>query len=628
MTKQVLRAGLSVAMLAAFNFSAQVSQGQGFCGTEVPTQQWEQQMQDLIRERNSSAQRSQPVAYTIPVIIHVIHGGQAVGVYPNLTQAQLVSQVQVLNEDFAGIGYNSGNYNSQAFSNYAQIASLQQNNLDAFGRVKIANTMVQFCLATKDTNGNVLPEPGIDRVNYSTKGWSNPAGATSYNSFKTLIDNVIKPGTIWDVRKYLNIWVTDENLNAVGLLGYATFPPFSTLTGIPNGAGTATTDGFWCYAKSFGSVGSAPSGTYTAGNNRGRTCTHEIGHYLGLRHIWGDGNCATDYCDDTPPASDKNFGGGSYPFKVGSCNNSNPNNSPDGEMYMNFMDYTDDPIKYMFTEDQATRIQTAMANSPFRKFLGTHNLCTVTQVAANAAFNTPLSICGSPAVITMSNQSSGVPAPGYTWNVTGNGVISPGPNSPMVSINFPAQGTYTISLSADNGTLSTVSKVVSVIVPTVAVTGADTLVCEGKQITLTGTGGNYVAWTLLGGAGSTISPTISFSAMGVVQYSCMSVWGPNCKTGTIVTVKAKDCTGLDNISLSDLQFNLNPNPVTSAAQVQLPGASGILRVTNVAGAILREETISADLDTYEINCAGLANGLYFVTWQGDKGAKTIRFIKE
>jgi len=86
-----------------------------------------------------------------------------VGTYPNLAYGQLTSQIQVLNQEFGGIGYNSNTYPSNAFVNYA--ASLLTANKDANGRVKIANTGIQFCLATQDTAGNILPEPGVERIN-------------------------------------------------------------------------------------------------------------------------------------------------------------------------------------------------------------------------------------------------------------------------------------------------------------------------------------------------------------------------------------------------------------------------------------------------------------------------------
>ena len=127
------------------------------CATETPSQQWEEEFQQLIQKikTNNISNKTQAQVFTIPVIIHVIHGGEAVGTYPNLAQGQLNSQIQVLNNDFGGIGFNSGNYPANAFVNYASNQVLPQTNLDILGRVMIANCNVQFCLATLDTLGNL-----------------------------------------------------------------------------------------------------------------------------------------------------------------------------------------------------------------------------------------------------------------------------------------------------------------------------------------------------------------------------------------------------------------------------------------------------------------------------------------
>jgi len=453
------------------------------CGTGVPGIEWENQFQEQIKAYLASHNdlnngKVQTANYTIPVIIHVIHTGQATGTFPNIQQGQLNSQVAVLNADYGGTGFNVGNYPATAFQSYASStvalsASLTAANKDGSGRVAIANTNVQFCLALKDTLGNVLVEPGIHRVNATTLGAltgtftsKDPANAAYSNptKFMDFIDNYIKKNTIWNVSKYLNIWVTDEQA-AVGLLGYATFPPGSGNTGLSAPFGSSTTDGFWAYAKAFGSNTIFPGGTYDPTYNKGRTCTHEIGHWLGLRHIWGDGGqCgATDYCVDTPPQKGTTgppagcyYGTPAYPQQANTCTRPDGPASAsvknlNGDMFMNFMDYTDDVAMYMFTVDQTTRIQTTMLNSPYRKLLGTHGLCSLAASSPTANFTIAGTGCTGSG-ITVSNTSGGSPSPTYVWSTNPSTGVTYNPNNTATNpqITFANPGTYTVSVAATN----------------------------------------------------------------------------------------------------------------------------------------------------------------------------------
>ena len=615
------------------------------CGTESPDQQWERYFQKLIKQAGvtNTGKKDQPIVYTIPVIIHVIHGGQAIGSYPNLAQGQLNSQIQVLNDDYGGIGYNSGNYPATAFTSYAISDSLPQGNLDGLGRVKIANCGIQFCLATKDTLGNILSEPGIERIDYTSKGWANPASFNSINSLQAFINGTVKPQTIWNVSKYLNIWVTDNNVNANNLLGYATFPKLSGLNGISAAyIGSNTTDGFWCYAKVFGSQTIYPSGSYYSGYERGRTSTHEIGHWLGLRHIGGDGNnnsfgdCnATDYCEDTPPqvggynsgAFGQNFGSPPYPLfatGVSSCPI-----AVDGCMFMNFMDYTDDNSKYMYTTDQATRIQTAMANSPYRQLMGTHNLCSVAGIASVSQFKTSTSICQA-AVLTLTNTSSGTPVPSYTWSSNGNCSFLPDANSANAVIFFLA-GTYVITLTTDNGNVSVSSKTVIVKPsPNLVLTVPNKDVCYGESTDIVASGGTSYYWQPGGISGA----TMNYQASANQIFECSSTGTNGCTNTVSISMRAVDCTGINSLNAHETNFAIYPNPAQDLVYISSYSEKDkdvFIEISDVSGKMILTQILNLkkEKNDFPLDISSLAKGMYILKLRTDKGAtQVIKFVKE
>ncbi len=573
------------------------------CATQVPSQQWETQFQKLIteylqqhpEEAKMMSNASVMAGYSIPVIMHVIHGGQAVGTFPNLAQGQLTSQVTVLDNDFSGIGQNVGNYPATAFQNFATNPLISAASKDVSGRIAIMNCNINFCLATKDTLGNILAEPGIDRVNYNSLPATafpskNPAAA-NYNTqgtFVNFINSYIKPNTIWNVGKYLNIWVTDRQ-NATGLLGYATFPPLSGLTGIPGGVGTATSDGFWSWAASFGSSTIFPGGTYAPPYDKGRTCTHEIGHWLGLRHIWGDGTCATDYCNDTPPANASNGGSPAYPLDANSCNAVSPPNGANGEMFMNFMDYTNDLAMYMFTSDQRVRAHVAMSNSPYRQFLGTHGLCNLPVPIANFSV-APNPVCvGS--TLNIGDLSLNVPT---SWSYTMAGGTPSLATVQNPTVSYATAGVYTITLIATNGTgpSAPVTKTVSVIQGpafTLNSTPAAT-VCAGNNVTITPSGAT--TYTLVN-TGSTAPPFVVTPTTATI-YSVSAI-----TSGTNI------CRRTQTLSITIGTINININPPTASVcpgqSVSLFG-SGATTYTWSTGVFTSSVSVSPTITTtYTLN---------------------------
>jgi hypothetical protein len=397
--------------------------------TEEPSQEWNDwfngEVEKFIKaqeaSRTSTSSTGSNINYRIPVIFHVVHFGQALGTFPNIDSNEIKTQFNVLNNDFAGTGFNV-------------------NLTPAPFQTLVANSGISFCRARKDPGGNALTEHGIHRVNANSNGWANPTATTNLVSY---INNVIKPNNMWDPTKYLNIWVSDK-ASTVTINSYATYPAGTLLNGLPTSGGTANDDGIWIYAAAVGTLGSA-----VPPHNLGRTLTREVGHWLGLRNLWGDGNCLTDYCSDTPWQKQANSGFPPYPSYVNRCG---PGQSPFGEMTMNFMDETIDSARWMFTPNQVLRMQTAMSQGTYRYLLGTHNLCTLPTLPPAAPnpgfyFNTPPCV-GQP--ISPINTTTGWPTPNYQWNTAPTATIHPAPSVPTPAFIFGAPGTYTIYLSATN----------------------------------------------------------------------------------------------------------------------------------------------------------------------------------
>ncbi len=275
-------------------------------------------------QKISRGGRIQAPPYKIPVVVHVIHNGEPIGTGPNISEAQILSQIKVINADF-------NRKNSDAIKTPPEFAALA-------GSVEI-----EFVLAKRNPDG--LATNGIVRVNGGRNSW-------------TMNDNyALKSTSYWAAEQYLNIWVCNLTDRFVG---YAQFP-ISNLPGLETSSSNRLTDGVVIWYKAFGSV---DDGAFNLDPsfNKGRTVTHETGHFFGLRHIWGDeSNCTgTDYVMDTPNQAGSTDGCPVHP-KKDSC----------GEviMFQNFLDYSDDNCMNLFTQGQVNRMGTVMENSPRRKSL-------------------------------------------------------------------------------------------------------------------------------------------------------------------------------------------------------------------------------------------------------------------
>jgi hypothetical protein len=241
---------------------------------------------------------------TIQTVVHVVYRNDE----ENISDEQVNSQIEVLNRDFRATNEDRG-------------------DVPGIWQGLVADANIEFALAGEDPEGN--PTDGITRTETERRAFG-----VDGEPVKSSDDGGISP---WPTDRYLNIWVC--NL-AGGLLGYAQFP-----------AGPPETDGVVILHTAFGTTGTA-SEPY----NLGRTGTHEVGHYLNLFHIWGDSDdCSgSDEVPDTPAALGPNYGCPGFPHV--SCNN-----APNGDMFMNYMDYSDDRCMFMFTPGQVLRMNAALA---------------------------------------------------------------------------------------------------------------------------------------------------------------------------------------------------------------------------------------------------------------------------
>lgn len=235
----------------------------------------------------------------IPVVVHVLYNTAA----QNLSDAQIQSGIAALNRDFRRQNKDTA-------------------NTPLHFRSVAADVEIEFHLATADKNGVattgiVRKQTGVpafgmdDKIKFSTQGGDDA----------------------WDAKSYLNIWIG----NTRRLLGYATLP-----------GADAAVDGLVINYTAFGTIKTA------APYNLGRTAVHEVGHWLGLSHIWGDEACGDDGIDDTPVQS--GYTSGCPTGLRSSCSN-----GPDGDMYMNYMDFTNDACMNLFTQGQKQRMRAQFA---------------------------------------------------------------------------------------------------------------------------------------------------------------------------------------------------------------------------------------------------------------------------
>lgn len=620
--------------------------------------QFEAWMAALVQKKSTMRTTQTNAIITIPVVVHVIYNGQAVGTAPNISDNQVLSQITVLNEDY---GKKSGTpgYNTNPVG---------------------ADTQIQFVLAQQDPYGN--PTNGIDRVSFCQESWSNSE-----------IESTLKPNTIWDPTQYLNLWcvrLTDKNL-----LGYAQFPDASGLSGLNASGGNANTDGVVIRYNSFGR---GASYLLDAPYNKGRTTTHELGHWLGLKHIWGEGSsCSTntDYCGDTPVAKDPNYG-------CVSGTDSCPSNSG-SDMIENYMDYTDDTCMNIFTQNQKDRMDVVMTNSPRRFSLKTSNKGTALTLVANDA---EIKLEGSCSPTTCTSTTNQAIQKIIIYNrgsatltsVTGNYTINGGSSIPFswtgnlttnkfavfsITINSTTNGTIVVNIDKANGVTdqrpSNNSATGLFIIPSAPTNYNFTNYVFRLQQDYFG---SETTWSLKNGSGTTLysggpytNTYVNSTTVSPVPALITQAWtlaNNQCYTFTINDSQGdgiccgtelgdsgtgyydiKSADGLTVVksgasfydsesksftvnSLGNIQFDefndvyIYPNPTNETLNISVPSQFGLPNsffISNNLGQIINQKEILDELDL-SINISSLSNGIYYITVKKEDKEKTLRFIKK
>jgi PKD repeat protein len=392
---------LAAISLCLFASNTALAQELKHCGTDevfrkVTTQyphllQEQENLEAFTRTYNEDNQRTASVVYIVPVVFHVIHNYGS----ENISDAQIVDQMRILNEDYRKLNGDTSNIVSQ----FQGIAS---------------DAEIEFRLAQIDPNGNCTN--GIDRI----------------VSQETYIGDDGSKLNPWPRSKYLNVWVVD-NISS-GAAGYAY---------LPGTAPTSGTDGIIILATYVGSIGTGNPATC-------RALTHEIGHFLNLRHVWGNTNnpgvaCGDDQVSDTPLTKGWT-----------SCNlNGSTCTSGVLENVQNYMEYS--YCTNMFTQGQRTRMRAALNSGTGQR----SSLITSANMTATGVLTTPATVCapkadfGSSANmicagdnIQFSDLSWNGTATSWNWSFPGGTPASSTSQSPTV--NYSTPGTYAVTLTSGN----------------------------------------------------------------------------------------------------------------------------------------------------------------------------------
>ena len=519
------------------------------------------------------AQRSAvAVSVTIPVVVHVLYSTTS----ENISDAQIASQIAVLNED------------------YHKLNPDYTNTPSAFAGL-VADVGIQFVLAKRTPAG--VATNGIERKSSTTTSWGTA-------------DNIKSTSTgglnAWDASQYLNLWV---GTIGGGILGYAQFP-----------GGASATDGVVISPVYFGRTG-----TVTSPYNLGRTASHEVGHWLNLNHIWGDdsGACTgTDNVSDTPNQGAEHYGKPTFPQV--SCSN-----GPNGDMFMNYMDYVDDNAMFMFSTGQSQRMNALFAGGGARVGLLTSQGGVAPGTGGGGGTPPPTAYCASKGTsvayeyiklvqLGNINRASGADGGYYNGTALSTSVAAGSSQTITYQTGFTGSGyAEYFRIYADwnqNGTFDS----------------GETLVSSTNTAVVTTTRSATFTVPATAKSGNTrlrvvMSDNSGTGACGSYSYGETEDYTITVTGGTRTSSTAR--TSNPN-ALAD-QYTIYPNPATQVLNIARPAnadpaADFSVRVYDLRGAEVR----GLSLTDGQVDVSALRAGTYLLNVTDGTGTSHQRFVKE
>jgi len=590
----------------------------------------------MVQERinNADFSKTSMAVVTIPLVVHVLHNGEAIGVGPNITDAQVLSQITVMNQDFRRMAGTPG-YNTNPVG---------------------ADVEVEFELAKQTPDG--CPTTGINRVNICQDG----TGSSAMDTFKQQ--------TIWDSSRYMNMWSSKYVGDLNGVLGFAQFP-----------GGNPLTDGVSANYTTFGSSDYDTNNDFSlsAPYDKGRTMTHEVGHYLGLYHTFQGGCTGGDQVSDTPPVASPNFG---CATGTDSCN--------DGtlDMVENYMDYSDDLCMNIYTIGQKARVTSVLTGPRSGLLAGTNTaLVDPTPVTNDASIkinSVNVDFCSGgtiPEVTVYNYGTSTLTSTVITYDVDGTGTqtfnwtgsLNEG-QSAVVTLPAitAAAGDHTLNAVISSPNSTTDARACNDAAEACLTSAGSPIDVSATTVELTIVPDNYgseTTWTLADASGTVLynggpytnGNTTAITETFSVTNSCYvftinDVYGDGicCDYGNgsyeLVTGAASGSTviisggdfndseittfnvtslGTDDFAANNT-ISLYPNPTQDALNINVANTNALpnsFKIYNMLGQLVKEATIN-NANDLRVNTASYSNGMYFIKIAKDNNTVTLPFIKK